>query len=96
MTIMKKPGEQARANSKITSQIDPITHAGRVLAALREGPQSAAELQWGLHIAHAPAAVRELRQKGFSIVTERHPWPGRPGKWIRRYFLVEEQASGES
>jgi hypothetical protein len=49
---------------------------------------SAAELQWQLKIAHAPAAVRELRQKGYCITSERHPWPGRPGKWIRRYCLA--------
>ncbi|WP_141246995.1 helix-turn-helix domain-containing protein [Halomonas salipaludis] len=94
MNIMKKSGEQTRANSNITSQVEPATHAGRVLVALRAGPQSAAELQRNLEIAHAPAAVRELRQKGFSIVSERHPWPGRPGKWIKRYRLADGYAEG--
>lgn len=92
MTIDVKTPAPARgqAPSNTTHTVDPTTHAGRVLQALRERPMSAAELQWKLSIAHAPAAVRELRQKGISIDSERHPWPGRPGKWIKRYRLASQ------
>ncbi|PXX97358.1 helix-turn-helix domain-containing protein [Halomonas sp. LBP4] len=90
MTTMKKPRGQAGANSNSKAQIDPTSHMGRVLAALQQGPMSAAELQWGLRIAHAPAAVRDLRRKGIRIDGRDHPHPSRPGEKIKRYHLVGE------
>ncbi|MDI5987029.1 helix-turn-helix domain-containing protein [Halomonas sp. M4R5S39] len=88
-TDMKKPGVETRANSN-TIAIDPTTHAGRILAALRERPMSNIEIIWQLNIAHPPAAVRDLRQAGVRIDTEPHPHPSRPGEKIKRYHLVGE------
>ncbi len=89
---MKKPDRGgSQAISKSLAKPDTTTQAGQVLEALERQPMSAAELQWGLRIAHAPAAVRDLRKKGYSIVTEWHPHPSRPGKRVKRYRLLESK-----
>lgn len=88
-TDMKKPGVETRANSN-TVAIDPNTHAGKILSALRERPMSNIELIWELNIAHPPAAVRDLRNTGIPIDTREHPHPSRPGEKIKRYHLVTE------
>lgn len=86
---MKNPGRGgARDTSKILPKIDPTTHAGKVLAALREKPMSNIELIWDLDIAHPPAAVRDLRRAGVPIVTQEHPHPRKPGEKIKRYHLM--------
>ena len=85
----KKPGVETRAISN-TVYIDPTTHAGKVLAALRERPMSNIELMWELNIAHPPAAVRDLRRAGIGIVTQEHPHPSKPGEKIKRYHLISE------
>lgn len=91
-TDMERPGlGEGRVNSNTTAKPHPSTQGGRVLHALRQQPMSAAELQWRLKIAHAPAVVRDLRRKGFPIVTERYPHPSRPRETIKRYRLVESQ-----
>ncbi|WP_110647549.1 helix-turn-helix domain-containing protein [Salinicola peritrichatus] len=88
----KKPGlSPGRAHSNTVAELDPTTQTGRVLEALRRHPMSAAELQWDLRIAHAPAAIRDLRNRGFTIVTEWHPQPAKPKAKIKRYRLVETE-----
>jgi hypothetical protein len=85
----KKPGVETRAISN-TIYVDPNTHAGKVLAALREQPMSNIELIGLLNIAHPPAAVRDLRRAGISIETQEHPHPSKPGEKIKRYHLINE------
>lgn len=88
---MKNPGRgDGRGTSKALSEIDPTTHAGNVLAALRARPMSNIELMWELNIAHPPAAVRDLRRAGIGIVTQEHPHPSKPGEKIKRYHLINE------
>lgn len=90
-TEMKNPGRGGgRDSSKALSKIDPTSHMGRVLAALRLRPMSNIELMWELNIAHPPAAVRDLRQAGIPIDTREHPHPSRPSEKIKRYHLVTE------
>jgi hypothetical protein len=79
-----------RATSNIASKSNLTGQQARVLEALCQQPMSAAELQWELRIAHAPAAIRYLRRRGFCIALEQHPHPCRPGKWIKRYRLAGE------
>lgn len=88
-TDKKKPGVETRATSN-TIWIELNTHAGKVLAALRERPRSNIELMWELNIAHPPAAVRDLRRAGFAIQTREHLHPFKPGEKIKRYHLISE------
>lgn len=85
----KKPGVETRAISN-AHFIDPSTHTGKVLAALRKQPMSNIELMWELNIAHPPAAVRDLRRAGIGIETQEHPHPFKPGEKIKRYHLISE------
>jgi len=88
---MKTPGRgDDRDTSKALAEIDPTTHAGKVLAVLRKQPMSNIELMWELNIAHPPAAVRDLRRVGIGIKTQEHPHPSRPGEKIKRYHLISE------
>lgn len=90
MAIQKKGpgfGESKGQSIHFTNSVDPNTQAGRVLHALRQQPMSAAEIQWGLRIAHAPAAVRYLRARGYQITSVKHPRPS--GQPIQRYHLIE-------
>lgn len=89
MLVKENPDREGdRDISKTLPKIDPTTHAGKVLAALREKPMSNIELIWELNIAHPPAAVRDLRRAGISIVTQQHPHPRKPGDKIQRYHLM--------
>lgn len=78
-----------RAISNNSCHIKPNTQQASVLEALRQRPLSAAELQWLLPVADARAVVRDLKAKGFSITTQKHPDPNRPGRRIQRYHLAE-------
>lgn len=88
-TDKKKPGVETRVISN-AGGIDPSTHTGKVLAALRKQPLSNIELMWELNIAHPPAAVRDLRRAGFAIQTREHLHPFKPGEKIKRYHLISE------
>ncbi|WP_082090791.1 helix-turn-helix domain-containing protein [Halomonas sp. HG01] len=85
----KKPGVETRATSNAI-YAEPNTHAGKVLAALRERPMSNIELMRELNIAHPPAAVRDLRRAGIGIETQEHPHPFKPDEKIKRYRLISE------
>lgn len=88
---MKNPGRgDDRDTSKALTAIDPTTHAGKVLAALRKQPMSNIELMWELNIAHPPAAVRDLRRAGIGIVTQEHPHSSKHSEKIKRYHLISE------
>lgn len=87
-TKVPAPGQE-QAPNKTTRAIDPNTHAGKVLAALRKRPASNIELIRELGIAHPPAAIRDLRRGGIRIETRECPHPSRPGQKIKRYYLIE-------